>query len=288
MAASDIARGTEGPAVRTLQEQLLALGYHLPRWGADSNLGDETLAAVEAFKRDRHIGTPSDDLPNAVSGAVIDAVDAAYRTMTAASPGTPVIVDLTNAHPGSQRIRRRAWSQVTGITLHQTATLLGEKRERWFNIPVQFGVTRGGQVLILNGCDWVTYHGNGLNGSDVGIEIDGYFEGVEGKRSTFWRPPEDPNRVPLQPTPVQIEAVRLAVKWICEEVARHGGSIKHVHAHRQASDQRESDPGSRIWKDVGLWAQQTLGLTDGGRGFVVGSGLPIPEEWDPSRQGIHY
>jgi hypothetical protein len=250
-------------------------------------MGDETFAAVEAFKRDHQIGATDDDSPTSVSGSTIDAIDAAFHKVTVAPSGTPAVIDLTNAHSGTQRIRKRAWSQITGITLHQTATLFGERRERWFNVPVQLGVTRGGQVLVLNGCDWVTYHGNGLNGSDVGIEIDGYFEGVEGRLNTLWSPPGNP-RAPLQPPQVQIDAARLAVKWICDEVARHGGTIKHVHAHRQASNERQSDPGSRIWKDVGLWAQQNLGLSDGGRDFVVGTGLKIPELWDPSRDGIPY
>jgi hypothetical protein len=286
--ANDMSKGASGPEVRALQEQLLALGYALPRWGADGGLGDETLAAVEAFKRDRDLAALDDDLPSTIAGALIDAIAAAAHKTTVATAGMPVVVDLTNAHAGAHRIRRRAWTAVTGITLHQTATVLGERRERWYSIPIQLGVTRGGQVLILNGCEWVTYHGNGLNAADVGIEIDGYYEGIEGKRNTFWTPPQDPGRVPLQPTAVQIEAACLAVRWICTEVAGNGGAIKFIHAHRQASDQRQSDPGSRLWKDVGLWAQQALGLTDGGREFTVGTGLRIPEAWDPARAGVAY
>jgi hypothetical protein len=288
MATKDITKNENGSAVRVLQEQLLLLGYHLPRWGADGGMGDETLAAVEAFKRDRQIGAPTDDLPSSVPGPVIDAIAAAAKKVTDGIGSTPMLVDLTNAHQGAHRIRKRGWDQVTGITLHQTATVLGEKRERWFNIPVQLGVTRGGQVLVLNGCEWVTWHGNGLNTADVGIEIDGYYEGVEGDIRTFWRPQEDPNRVPLTPTAVQIAAARMAVTWICDEVARHGGAIKFIHAHRQASDERQSDPGSRLWKEVGLWAQQTRGLSDGGKDFTLGTGLKIPEAWDPSRAGIRY
>ena len=39
--------------VRRVQEALLALGYPLPRYGADGEYGPETEAALQAFRRDR-------------------------------------------------------------------------------------------------------------------------------------------------------------------------------------------------------------------------------------------
>ena len=48
-----IKMGAKGDAVKRLQEQLLALGYQLPKWGADGDFGEETLAAVKAFQKDR-------------------------------------------------------------------------------------------------------------------------------------------------------------------------------------------------------------------------------------------
>ena len=44
--------GCTGEAVRELQEDLLALGYSLPRYGADGEFGSETEKAVEALQRD--------------------------------------------------------------------------------------------------------------------------------------------------------------------------------------------------------------------------------------------
>lgn len=43
--------GSKGKAVRDLQETLLALGYKLPRFGADGDFGSETEAAVKAFQK---------------------------------------------------------------------------------------------------------------------------------------------------------------------------------------------------------------------------------------------
>lgn len=43
--------GARGPAVKSMQAQLLSLGYKLPRYGADGALGKETAAALRAFQR---------------------------------------------------------------------------------------------------------------------------------------------------------------------------------------------------------------------------------------------
>lgn len=47
--------GSTGPAVKELQEDLLALGYKLPNYGADGDFGSETKKAVEAFQRDHDL-----------------------------------------------------------------------------------------------------------------------------------------------------------------------------------------------------------------------------------------
>ena len=46
-----IKRGDKGASVKKIQEILLALGYALPKYGADGAFGNETEAAVNAFKR---------------------------------------------------------------------------------------------------------------------------------------------------------------------------------------------------------------------------------------------
>lgn len=44
--------GTKGNYVKQFQNQLLALGYKLPKYGADGDFGGETVAAVKAFQKD--------------------------------------------------------------------------------------------------------------------------------------------------------------------------------------------------------------------------------------------
>lgn len=45
-----VKKGSKGDDVKTLQEGLLALGYSLPKYGADGDFGSETLAALQAFQ----------------------------------------------------------------------------------------------------------------------------------------------------------------------------------------------------------------------------------------------
>ncbi len=184
-------------------------------------------------------------------------------------------------------VRRREWFDTDGITLHQTACNLGEKPERWLSIGCHFGVTRAGDVLWLHDCDWIVNHGNLLNTRDVGIEIDGAFEGIVGHPKTFWRPLGS-NAKPQLPTEQQIASTSELLDFIAKRIADNGGKLKHIHAHRQGSPTRRSDPGSAVWRSIALPAMEKLGVDDGGPGWKLGAGRAIPESWDPSRKGSRY
>ena len=288
--AKSFRKGHAGAAVVRLQENLIALGYRLPRFGADGTLDEETLAAAALFRAERMLLADPDDVPGVVPAGIVAALEAEMAAQSAISrPGD--YVDARGQHPRSGLSKshpHRAWKQITGITLHQTASLIGERETSWFGVPAHLGITRAGRVIQLYNFTDRVNHGRDLDGGDIGIEIDGYFEGVEGNNATLWRPPAEPGRKPLQPTGEQIEAARQSVHWIRETVKAFGGRLRYVHAHRQSSKDHQSDPGSRIWHDVGVWAQAKLGLSDGGKDFAIGRGLPIPEAWDPRHSGVRY
>jgi hypothetical protein len=272
-----LTKGARGEAVRELQRALCALGYELPRFGVDGDLGEETLGAVSAALAAH--GSPDDGEADRL---VVDDAELALIAGLAAAPEPsvpPSLLDCTGAHPGKLRKRTRQWSEVTGICLHQTACVLGERPERWFSVPVQVGVTRAGKALLLNPLESILWHGNGFNGSTVGIEIDGHYAGVEGDLRTYWRPASEPNRKPLEVSAPQLTATRDAIRWICAEVARHGGCVRRIYAHRQSSDSRRSDPGSALWQGVAVWARETLGL-ELPLSETRGSGRAIPRAWD--------
>jgi hypothetical protein len=185
-------------------------------------------------------------------------------------------------HHGA-RVRSRPWRSVTGICLHQTACLLGERPTRWDSVGAHIGITRGGKVILLHGFDRIVAHGNGWNAQTVGIEIDGLYAGVEGDASTVWDDPSTPSRERgMVLTDETVTAAHAVIRWIVSDVASHGGAVRALVAHRQSSDSRRNDPGSAVWQRIALPMSAELGLTDGGDGFAIG-GRPIPVEWDPRR-----
>lgn len=48
-------KGDRGTKVKELQENLLKLGYKLPKWGADGDFGEETFTAVLKFQKDHKL-----------------------------------------------------------------------------------------------------------------------------------------------------------------------------------------------------------------------------------------
>lgn len=277
-------KGDAGPAVLELQRRLLALGHELPRWGADGDLGEETFDALNEFLAG-HLDVDGVERDRVVSAAELALVDAVYEARQAAPARPAGYEDHTRAHPmpKPKACAYRGWMRVEGVGLHQTACVLGEAAARWYGVAVHFGITRKGRILHLNPIDWNVPHGNGLNGRTIGIEIDGHFAGVKGDLKTYWRPKEDPTRQPLALTAEQRAAARDLIRWLVAEVASHGGKLRRIHAHRQASADRRSDPGSEIWQEVALPMMAELGLNDGGPGWVTGGGFPIPAAWDISR-----
>lgn len=272
-----------GPSILTLQRSLLALGYPLPRFGADGHLGTETLTALAMCLHDH--GRPIAEVPGEVTEADLELVARLVRERSAPPSGHE---DVRQLAPRSLVRGVRPWTAITGITLHQTACVLGDRAARWATIGAHVGVTRDGRVIQMHDFTNVIWHGNGFNASTVGIECDGTYEGIEGDLSTFWRPASDPTRQPQTPTPELVEAARAAIRWIVAEVARHGGRVSRLVAHRQASADRRSDPGSALWQAVAMPMHEECGLDDGGPGYKVGSGLEIPEAWDRSRVGVGY
>lgn len=185
----------------------------------------------------------------------------------------------------SQDHGSRSMASVTGICLHQTACVLGENPPRWDTVGAHVGVTREGKVIWLHSFDRLVWHGNGWNNGTVGIEIDGLYAGIEGDPSTVWNDPTTPQREQANVlTPATIEAVKQTIRWIASQLP----TPRALVAHRQSSGSRRNDPGSAIWKEIALPMSAELGMNDGGAGFKLDDGYPIPVEWDPARVGYKY
>jgi len=98
----DVNSNSSGAHVTLIQQALIALGYPLPRFGADSQFGDETKRAVNAFQRD--VGLNPD---GRVGFRTIDFLDKRDRGAEVAPPVRPVLantpfnVNNATARPGA-------------------------------------------------------------------------------------------------------------------------------------------------------------------------------------------
>lgn len=278
-------RGDKGPAVTKLQNDLMALGYPLPRWGADGDLGGETLDAFAIFLREH--GAEEDIEPSVVSDEELELI-AEVRAGELDLPVAPEhFFDIRTTANRKNDHGPRSWKAITGTCLHQTACVFANNPERMVNVGAHIVVAEA-NVYLLHDFDRIIWHGNGWNNGTVGVEVNGLFAGIQGRPETVWNDPDTSKRDVASPlTQVTLDTTKSVVRWIYRVIARHGGKMNALVAHRQASKSRQSDPGSGIWKGAALPLMEELGVSDGGIGFILG-GYAIPEDWDPRCKGIKY
>ena len=239
----------------------------------------------------------------------------------AGKPGDPIVAtgvrqtffDLRSEqdyrYPGGKRkarIRngepvRRDVKNVEGIVLHQTAVefsvssrqleLAGGDRDRalanrGLDVACHAIAFRSGIFVATHPLDVHVNHGNGLNASSLGLEIDGRYSGLVDDPGTVAR--EDLRTTwkgdPTLLTDLTVRTARDALRWLVEEGRRQGMPIRKLWAHRQSSATRRSDPGEELWKAVALWGAQELGLTLE-QHKTWGDGRPVPAAWDPGGVG---
>jgi hypothetical protein len=285
--AKRLRMGFRGLEVEKAQTALLKLGYDLPKFGVDGDLGHETLAALQEFAADH--GRSSKKLPNEdepIEEKLIEELIAVAASKKPPKPEGVQLVDATGDHPKRHAKGVRAWTKITGVTLHQTGIFMQNTVKRFHRLRAHFGIIdpKGvGTIVQVYPLTTLLWHAGRLNPDTVGIEINGLFEGIEGKGL-----PKNQQHLELcHPTTAQIAAARKCIAWIRDEVARHGGKLKYVYAHRQSSSTRRADPGSRVWEDVALWAEENLGLATR-PDETRGKGRRIPAAWDPRQKGVEY
>lgn len=186
---------------------------------------------------------------------------------------------IRSSQPGGTVVRRTP-GDVTGITIHQTACRFGASKAllkqaggdsdkarhlRALGVACHVLAFDCGHVVHSAPFDWYVYHGNGFNSFQLGLEIEGRYNGL-------WK--RD------QVTDDTLRATCAALKYMVEEGRRLDMPIEWIYAHRQSSASRRGDPGEELWKRaVLMYAVSILGLkTD--PGMTVGKGRPIPTEWD--------
>ncbi len=321
-----------GPAVKALQEDLVALGYKLPRstkpdGSLDGDLGTETLNAANLALRlpqyhDADPSTIDDDEQSYIRSlrqlieqpAPIVIPPTSPDLVAEAAAFDPVafqasMIDLRKQHLPFLRYKEngetitknysppsRPWSEVTGITYHQTACDMGEREARYYTIGAHFAVLRNGKVLWMCDLNRVVYHGNGWNARCVGIEVNGLYSGLEDDPTTAkdesvlttWDDPTTKIReMPMVVTAESLVALRNLTRWLKWYAAQNGANVKFLVAHRQSSLDRQNDPGETIWQQAAVPLHTELGMSDGGVGFKIG-GYAIPAQWDERCAGYPY
>lgn len=192
----------------------------------------------------------------------------------------------------------RAWNAVLGITWHQTAVVVGSAA-RCLNMPVHGVVLDDGDggaiIVLLHDPTSLLWHGNGFNTHDIGIEIACRAAGVEGVAKTLWLPKalahlkgDERLAEGTEATDAQLEGARQLAKYYDDLVRDNGGELQFVHAHRQATKNRVSDPGSRIWGAVGEWCRTRLDLSVGAPNFQISHGKALPDAWTGRPNGVRY
>jgi hypothetical protein len=203
------------------------------------------------------------------------------------SDGTKTLVPYTPAI--------RDISDITGICLHQTACVMGENPPRYRRLSIHYVVTLDGVPIQTCPIESRLFGGDRWNNGTIQIEVDGAYPGLlddpttldkREDAETFWA--KGPVKTPMRTTAVAMRTLRNLQRYLIELVRRKGGAIRVIVAHRQASGTRQSDPGAEIWQQGALPILEEHGLSDGGVGFKLGDGRPIPEGWDPRCKGIPY
>lgn len=270
--------------VLQFQKDLFTLGFD--PGPVDGLLGPQTRSA--AHRAGRKFGT------DWTGGEIPDALIEDVRKRAAQQRiSTPLVepptnyLDLRRFSSPDWKEYDRPWTQILGATLHQTGCPMSEKPSRWYGLSAHYGVTYSGQIYHIRSETEMGWHAQSLSTYTVGIEIAGFFNGIEDDPTTT--PSDGGSGFAAQSvTLAQIESTKNLVRYLKKLVEAHGGKFTKIHPHRVATNTRRPDPGSKVWKEVALPLMEELSLSDGGKGFRLGKGMPIPEDWNHAYDGIKY
>ncbi len=272
-----------GPAIVRLQELGDLLGYDTgPN---DGIFGKDTEDAVRGVQG--HLGIKVDGICGPITWrAMRKAADGGVIHVR--PPGLPIAPDVydrrgKHPHPKLYKCERKL-ATINSIVVHQTGCKMPHTAKGWDRLNGHIGVTRDGDVILVNGFEDFIHHAQRLSGRSLCVEIAGNFRGLMNKANTLWKGGGGPHTL----TYGQVAGLTKAFDFIVGEAERTDMHLEFVHAHRQSKGTRIADPGEEIWKKIGQIWQGLLQATDGGNSYSVGSGRPIPREWDSRRTSRYW
>lgn len=146
----------------------------------------------------------------------------------------------------------RQWDAIDTIVLH-TAGVNGLHPDRWLGVPCHAAVANDATVVLCHDLRAYLWAAHAANRYSVSVEIAG--------NQTI--------------TPAQVRSARSLVRYMAEELRAQRGSGRplYIIPHRFSHRSRVNDCGELIWRHIGEWAIDELGLE---LGEVVGSGRGLP------------
>lgn len=149
------------------------------------------------------------------------------------------------------------WASVSTIVIHTTG-VDGLHPDRFLGIPAHTGVANDASVVLMHELNTYLFASHAANRYSCSMEI-------AGDRSM---------------KAAQIGPARALLRYMVEELRRrrplddNGEPLPvYVAPHRFSHKSRTKDPDTQIWRVVGEWGMDELGLL---LGPVVGSGKPLP------------
>jgi len=264
-----------GPAVKRLQEFGDLLGYDYgPNdgiFGHDTELVVLDLQKAFGLRQDGACGPKT-------WKAILDHLDKDHVPESG-------IIDIIGQHQRPKLYARpRRWSDIKGVTLHQTGCKMPADPQKWRRLNAHIGLPRDGGIVLVNAMTDMIWHGQGLSQHTIGIEIEGNFMGVEGKPNTLWKGGGPAAKL----TDGQLLAAHELFRYLQKQFNDNDQVWVVVRGHRQSSKTRHGDPGSAIWEGIAMpWISQ-LNATDGGPKWSTGSGRPIPRDWNRTYPGTYW
>lgn len=270
-------KGDKGPKVVALQQKILALNsLALPRFGADGDLGDETLSALGDLLNDEFISSG-----DVVTTAHLQSLDALVLASRPSVGGKGVYVDRRGEADKTKRHGKRTRTEYD-LVWHQTDCEMGERPARYDGVPVHFVVTSGGQIIQLHDVTELLWAAHALNATGISIEVEGHFEGIEGDTGDASYPDyhKDAGRTPQDIPLVQVEAAKECARIIQLQLTEFGATIKRQCTHRQGvKGKRRRDPGGKVCRLIVRPLEAEIAPFDWA--YTKGDGEKAPKEWHP-------
>lgn len=149
----------------------------------------------------------------------------------------------------------RRWSRVDTICLH-TAGTKGMGPKRWLGVPCHNAVADDATVVLCHRSLALLWAAHDLNRRSISMEIAGDRDIAE----------------------ALIEPSRALLRYNVEDARAHRepGAPIYLSPHTHGHYSRMEDCGKWIWREVGEWGLDTLGLQVG---KPIGRGRPFSDEW---------